>query len=87
LSSDLGYTKSENLNGFFDNALNKLLNNSNLSDIIFVTEIESHILKAKSLGVKAYYYNPQNSSGNDNTINKLVDLIPKIQVLLTTNDS
>jgi FMN phosphatase YigB (HAD superfamily) len=87
LSSDLGYTKSENLNGFFDNALNKLSNNSNLNDIIFVTELEDHIIKAKSLGVKAYYYNPLGLSENDDTINKLIDIIPKIQVLLNSNDS
>lgn len=87
LSSDIGFTKTENLEEFFNNALSKLSNNVNLNDIIFVTELERHILKAKSLGVIAYHYTPQSTSGNDNTINKLMDLIPKVQVILNTSDS
>ena len=49
LSSDIGFTKTQNLKGFFTEALNKLANNINLNDIIFVTELEDHITKAKSL--------------------------------------
>jgi FMN phosphatase YigB (HAD superfamily) len=87
LSSDIGFTKSRNLKEFFNNALNKLSNDVNLHDIIFVTELEDHIISSKSLGVKTFYYNPQSTSGNDYTINKLIDLSSKIQVLLNTNGS
>lgn len=85
LSSDIGFTKTQNLEEFFIISLGKLSNNINLNDIIFVTEFESHIIKAKTLGVQTYHYTPQSISENDNTINKLINLIPKIQVILNNS--
>ena len=88
LSSDIGFTKSQNLKEFVNNAINKISNNISIDDIIFVTELVDHIIAAKSLGIKTFHYNPQiHSSNDDDTINKLVDLIPKIQVLLNISNS
>jgi hypothetical protein len=47
-SSDKGFTKNQTLKESFNNVIDKISNNINIDDIIFVTKLEDHIIAAKS---------------------------------------
>jgi FMN phosphatase YigB (HAD superfamily) len=55
LSSEIGFTKSEDLERFINIALKKTNIETELENVILVTEEKDHVTKAKSLGLKTIH--------------------------------
>ena len=82
LSSDVGFTKTRNLEAFFRYAIEKHTNNINFNNVIFITENSYHINKARELGVIAFQYDNQLNSSNTEKVHELRELIPRIRSIL-----
>ncbi|HKG89871.1 MAG TPA: hypothetical protein VKA95_16250 [Nitrososphaeraceae archaeon] len=64
----------------FRSAINKILENIPYKNVIYITELEDHIIAADKLGIIAIQF--QGSGRFHRKINKLIDLIPLISQLL-----
>lgn len=82
ISSDIGFTKFENLKDFFRIALNKINKEISFQDVLFVTELEEHILSAKSLNIKTIHFRNTINHPQEDEINSLLQLIPKVRSFL-----
>lgn len=84
LSSEVGYTKSENPKKFFQKVIEK--NGSiNICEIIFITENEEHIESAKVLDMSTIHmrFSPANSNEMiHHQATRLLDTIPLIREFL-----
>jgi pyridoxine 5'-phosphate synthase PdxJ len=86
LSSDIGFTKSQNFKGFIDIALNKVNKNDEYEISVFITEDKEHISLAKSIGIKTIQItNKNNSDLLDDEINALSQLSIKIKKFIDDN--
>jgi hypothetical protein len=80
LSSDIGFTKSENLDKFINIALAKINIEIGLENVILVTEEEDHITKAKSLGLHTIHLTEKEEHQLlDDEINNISKLTFKIR--------
>lgn len=84
LSSEIGFTKSENMKNFINTALRKLNKRDKFSSVIFVTEDSDHITKAKTFNLNTIHFTnkPDNELRNDE-INSLFRLPSKIIDLIS----
>jgi FMN phosphatase YigB (HAD superfamily) len=82
ISSDIGFTKFENLKDFIRIALNKINKKISFQDVLFVTELEEHILSAKSLNIKTIHFRNTINHPEEDEINSLLQLIPKVRSFL-----
>ena len=83
LSTEVGNTKSEDIQKFFQTAINKLSNTS-FNEIIFITEFKPHIDSANNLGMKTIFLNLDGIPTNPNqlTITNLTEVIDIIKDLI-----
>jgi FMN phosphatase YigB (HAD superfamily) len=84
LSTEVGNTKSEDIQKFFHTAIKKMSNTS-FNEIIFITENIDHISSANALGVKTIFLKLENNSSQTNgtyTISNLIESINLIEGLV-----
>ena len=83
LSSEVGATKSENPQEFYQTVIDKISNTS-FNKIIFITEFKPHIDSANTLGMKTIFLNLDNipTTNDQPTIKNLKESIDIIKNLI-----
>jgi FMN phosphatase YigB (HAD superfamily) len=84
LSTDVGNTKDQDIEKFFQKAVEKI-GNTSFNQIIFITENCKHIDSANSLGIKTIFLKLNNNSAinnGNNTISNLIESINLIQGMI-----
>jgi FMN phosphatase YigB (HAD superfamily) len=80
LSTEVGRTKNQDIQKFFQTGVNKI-GNTSFNQIIFITENIQHIRSANILGIKTIFLKLDNNSNdnNDYTISKLIESVNIIE--------
>ena len=80
LSTEVGKTKDQDIQIFFQTVVNKI-SNTNFNQIIFITENIEHIRTANLLGIKTIFLKLDNNSNNNNnyTISNLIESVNIIE--------
>jgi FMN phosphatase YigB (HAD superfamily) len=87
LSTEVGKTKDQDIEKFFQKAIDKIGNNTSFNQIIFITENCKHIDSANSLGIKTIFLKLNNNSAinnGNNTISNLSESIKLIEGMINT---
>lgn len=83
LSSDIGFTKSENIKGFLNIALKKIGRENIFEGTIFITEDDEHISKANSLGITTIHITDKSDQDlADKEINNISNLTPILSEII-----
>jgi FMN phosphatase YigB (HAD superfamily) len=80
LSTDVGNTKDQDIEKFFQKAVEKI-GNTSFNQIIFITENCKHIDSANSLGIKTIFLKLNNNSAINNGNNTISNLIESINLI------
>jgi len=80
LSTEVGYTKDQNIQKFFQKAVEKI-GNTSFNQIIFITENCKHIDSANSLGIKTIFLKLNNNSAINNGNNTISNLSESINLI------
>jgi len=80
LSTEVGKTKDQDIQRFFQTAVNKI-GNTTFNQIIFITENCKHIDSANSLGIKTIFLKLNNNSAVNNGNNTISNLSESINLI------
>ena len=80
LSTEVGNTKDQNIQKFFQTAVNKI-GNTSFNQVIFITENCKHIDSANSLGIKTIFLKLNNNSDVNNGSNTISNLSESINLI------
>jgi hypothetical protein len=80
LSTEVGKTKDQDIQRFFQKAVDKI-GNTSFNQIIFITENCKHIDSANSLGIKTIFLKLNNNSAVNNGSNTITNLSESINLI------